>query len=155
LTGPALQAPLRLAPRSSLKLALYLLLIHGAAALILLSAVPSPPWLRLGLWVLLAGSLHWSWQMQVTHQAHAAIVQAVWDREGAWELTVRSGERVEAELLPDSFVTLPLVVLNFSTSRWRRRSLVLTADNTDPELLRQLRVRLRLEFHPSEDGRGM
>jgi hypothetical protein len=38
------------------------------------------------------------------------------------------------------------VVLNFRTGSWRRHSIILTSDNCDPEQLRQLRVRLRLEY---------
>ncbi len=157
MKSAALYSPLRLQPQSSRRLALYLLSIHALAALSLL-AVPMPLWLKPGLLLLLAGSLDWSYRMQVKRSAQASIVDALWDGEGHWELTLRSGERIQAELLPDSFITLSLVVLNFSTSRWRRRSLVLTTDNTDPDLLRKLRVRLRLEYRegkPTNPGQGL
>ncbi len=145
MTRQALYSPLRLQPRSSRYLALFLFLAHGMAA-VTLFVVPLPLWLKPALLIALAGSLQWSYRMQVSRSAHGAIVQAVWDGEGVWEITLRSGQQLEAVLLPDSFVTLPLVVLNFSTGRWRRRSLVLTQDNTASELLRKLRVRLRLEY---------
>jgi hypothetical protein len=137
-----LYSPLELTPGPSYRLTVYLLLVHCVAATLLLS-VPVPPWLKMGLAVLIVGSLHWSYRMQVTRSAGAAIVRAAWDTQGTWELTIRSGECLQARLLPDSFVSSPLVVLNFQLGR--RRSLVLTPDNTDPELLRRLRVRLRLQ----------
>jgi hypothetical protein len=139
-----LYSPLELTPGPSYRLTIYLLLGHCVAAMLLLS-VPVPPWLKMGLAVMIVGSLHWSYRMQVTRSAGAAIVRAAWDAQGTWELTIRSGECLQARLLPDSFVSSPLVVLNFQLGPRRRRSLVLTPDNTDQQLLRRLRVRLRLQ----------
>jgi hypothetical protein len=59
-------------------------------------------------------------------------------------LTLASGRQVGARLLSNSFVSAPVVVLNFRRGSWWPCSLVLTSDNMDPDLLRRLRVRLRL-----------
>ncbi len=142
----AVYAPLRLQPGRSRSLAAFLLLVHGlsVAALVI---TPLPLWLQLGLGLLLMASLIHGYALHIFRAAPQAITTAVWDELGLWRVTLASGRTLEAQLLPDSFVTLPLVVLNFRTGPWwSRRSLVLAGDAMDPELLRKLRVRLKLEF---------
>ena len=139
-------APLRLQPGRSPRLAAFLLLIH-CLALAALTAAPLPLWARLGLGMALMASLTHGHVLHIARGSPWAITRAVWDELGLWRLTLASGRTLEAELLPDSFVTLPLVVLNFRTGRWwSRRSLILAGDTVDPELLRKLRVRLKLEY---------
>lgn len=81
----------------------------------------------------------------VLHSVPWAIREALWDGEGVWTLYFASGTHCTATLEPDSLVTIPLIVLNFRIDSWRWRSLILTTDNCDQEVLRRLRVRLRLE----------
>ena len=139
-------APLRLQPGPSRYLALFLILAHGLA-LATLVITPLPLWIRTVLGLLLAASLIHGFRRHVTRRSSGSITTAVWDELGLWRLTLAFGRTLEAQLLPDSFVTLPLVVLNFRTgSRWGRRSLVLVNDAEDAERLRQLRVRLKLEY---------
>jgi toxin CptA len=142
----AVYAPLRLQPGRSLRLAAFLLLVHvlSLAALVI---TPLPLWLRLGLGLLLMASLIHGHGLHIARGSPRAITRAVWDELGLWRLTLASGRTLEAQLLPDSFVTLPLVVLNFRAGPWcSRRSLILSGDAVDPELLRKLRVRLKLEY---------
>lgn len=68
----------------------------------------------------------------------------IWRSEGTWTLTLVSGEQVEARLLPSTFVTPRFLVLNLRCGRWRFRVPVLVSDALELDLLRQLRVRLRL-----------
>jgi toxin CptA len=56
-----------------------------------------------------------------------------------------SGAEHEVRLAPTTFATLPLVVLNFRCGLLRRRALPVFADALDPEQLRRLRQRLRIE----------
>ena len=142
----AVYAPLRLDPGRSPRLAAFLLLVHGLA-LAALVITPLPLWLRLGLGLLLMAGLIYGFTLHIARGTPWAITRAVWDELGLWRLTLASGRTLEAQLQPDSFVTLPLVVLNFRTGPWwSRRSLILTGDAVDPELLRKLRVRLKLEY---------
>lgn len=142
----AVYAPLRLEPGRSPRLAAFLLLVHGLA-LAALMAAPLSLWVRLGLGLVLVASLIHGHALHIARASPRVITRAVWDELGLWRLTLASGRTLEAQLLPDSFVTLPLVVLNFRTGPWwSRRGLVLTGDAVDPELLRKLRVRLKLEY---------
>jgi len=70
--------------------------------------------------------------------------EAIWEPDGTWILTLVSGQQIEARLLPSTFVTPGLSVLNLRCGRWRSRAMVLLPDSLDPDLLRRLRVRLRL-----------
>lgn len=69
------------------------------------------------------------------------------------ELTVtdRRGQQAKVEVMPSSFVTAYLTVLNLRlNARFRQRSLILTPSRIDQEAFRQLRVWLR--WH--NDGPG-
>lgn len=143
---PPVYAPLRLRPGRSSRLAAFLLLVHSLAVAVL-TATALPLWVRLGLVLALVASLIHGHALHVARDWPWAITGAVWDELGLWRLTLASGRTLEAELLSDSFVTLPLVVLNFRTGPWwSRRSLVLASDAMDREMLRKLRVRLKLEY---------
>lgn len=144
--GHAVYAPLRLEPGRSPRLAAFLLLVHGLA-LVALMVAPLSLWARLGLGLMLVASLLHGHRLHIARDSPRAITRAVWDELGRWRLTLASGRTLEATLLPDSFVTLPLVVLNFRTGPWwSRRSLILAGDAMGAEPLRKLRVRLKLEY---------
>lgn len=134
---------LHLHPGTSWRLAGYLILIHGLTLGVVWYLPLTGPWrFLLGLGVLFSLALglggpvwhRWPWDLS----------RAVWHADGRWTLTLGSGREVEGRLLGSSFVSPALVVLNFRQGRWRTRSLVLLPDNLDPNLLRQLRARLRL-----------
>jgi toxin CptA len=76
-----------------------------------------------------------------------SVVEATWQPDGAWVLTLASGREVPARLLPSSYVSPALVVLNFRVAWWLVRSLVLPRDALDPDRHRRLRARLRLAGH--------
>ena len=143
MNHPRLYAPLRLQPGRSRLLAVFLLTIH-VLALVALIPLPLEVWWKLAIVGGLLVDLGWSYRLHAVKTSGSAIVEAVWDGEGIWQLSLGNGDQVEAVLLPDSVVTLSLVVLNFR-GNGRRRSLVLTIDNTDAEQLRRLRARLRVE----------
>jgi toxin CptA len=135
--------PLDLRPRPSSRLAFLLLVIHAAAAAVAVALPLDWPWRVLLLSaVLLSGAYltagHW------LRRLPWSVREALWQPDGAWTLTLGSGRQVEARLLPSTYVSPVLVVLNFRRSGWRPCSLVLFPDALDPDLLRRLRVRLRL-----------
>jgi len=131
-------------PGPSRLLALYLLVTHVAASLVVL-LVDWPHWVETALLASIALSLIHCLSSHVYRVWANAVQSALWDADGLWWLRNGSDQRVRAKLLPDSYVTLNLVILNFKTGR-RRRSLILTRDSVDKETLRILRVRLRLEY---------
>ena len=70
--------------------------------------------------------------------------EAIWEPDGTWTLILVSGQQIEARLLPSTFVTPGLLILNLRYGHRRSRAMVLLPDTLDPDLLRRLRVRLRL-----------
>jgi toxin CptA len=135
--------PLLIRPRVSRRLAVFLALIHGLAGVVIL--VLPIGFNRFPLLVLVAlGGIHACW-VHLLRRAPWSIQSALWQSDGAWLLTLNSGAAVEARLSPATFVSLPLVVLNFRAGWWRRYALPVCVDAIAPEQLRRLRQRLRID----------
>lgn len=135
--------PLLIRPRRSWQLTVFAGLVHllaGAVVLILpIGLYRYPVLILVGL-----GGFH-AFAVHVLRQAPWSIQSALWQSDGAWTLTLNSGAEVEVKLSPATFVSLSLVVLNFRSGWLRRYSLPLCVDAVDPEQLRRLRQRLRIE----------
>ncbi len=145
-----LYAPLRLRPGVSRQLTLYVWAIH-LLALPGLMLIPLSPWLKVCIIMLLASSLFCIHRRHIGRQSPQAIEEAIWDEQGIWHLRLASGDTLEADLFPDSFVSLTLVLLNFRAVRYHR-SLILAPGALDRDTLRRLRVRLKLDYGKPGDG---
>lgn len=141
--------PLRIRPRSSRRLAAFLLTTHGAALAVALG-LPLDWYLRVGFAVAVLLALAYSAAVHILFLVSSAVREATWGSDGVWTLTLVSGEQREARILPSTYVTGNLLVLNFRRGRWWSRSLVLLPDSLDANLLRRLRARLRLAGDSSE-----
>jgi hypothetical protein len=126
-------------------LAIYLVLVHGLGLAVLLP-LPVPGWVQLLAALLVLAGLVYNLLHHLQRRLPWSIREAWWDEQDIWTLTLASGRQVEARLLPDSLVTVSLLVLNFRLGSWRRASLVLPGDSLPPDLQRRLRVRLRLTY---------
>lgn len=138
--------PLLIEPGFSRRLAAYVVLIHvaaGAAALALPGAWPL-------LVLVVAASLAYQLIVQVLRRAPWSVRSVLWQSGGTWRITLVSGQELEVNLSPSTFVSVPLIVLNLRQGRLRRRSLPLFSDALDPEQHRRLRQRLRIDG-PSRD----
>jgi toxin CptA len=142
---PEYAAPLCLKRRPSRILIVFLVAIHGGALGLL-------PWLALpwGLVILLGVGVMVSGYLSLREQAllatPRAIVQVSWDRgEDSWHLYQRDGRERVGKLFTGYFIGPRLVILNFVLGPWWRRvNIVFLPDNTDPESLRRLRVRMQI-----------
>ncbi|NCC27654.1 MAG: hypothetical protein EOM22_05730 [Gammaproteobacteria bacterium] len=135
--------PLLIRPGFSPRLAWFVGLSH-------LSAAAAVAGLSLGfqslLWLLpIAASAVYVGYVDVLRRAPWSIRSALWEPDGTWRIQLVSGAEREVRLSPATFVTLPLVVLNFRSGLLSRRALPVFADALDPEPLRRLRQRLRIE----------
>jgi hypothetical protein len=135
--------PLRIRPRPSRRLALFLISGH-LAALVIACALPLDWYWRLGLAAAVLTGLVYGIGAHVLYLTPWSVREATWNSDGAWTLALVSGRRIDARLLPSTYVTRSLQVLNFRTGRWQYRTLTLLPDALDGDLLRRLRVRLRL-----------
>lgn len=134
---------LRIKPESSVRLSLFIYGTHFTALAVTLF-LPIALQLQLAILILIAISLIHALRTHVLRTNGYAIQSAEWDGGGEWTLFMASGKRVPAQLRASSYVQPWLVVLNFSTGRFSTNSLILVPDAIDPDLLRRLRVRLRL-----------
>lgn len=135
--------PLLISPGLSRRFAWFVVLTHlAAAALIPALAVGPPSFLAL---LPVALSACYVGYVDVLRRAPWSIQSVLWESDGTWRIRFVSGAEGEVSLCSATFIALPLVVLNFRFGLLRRRTLPIFADALDPEQLRRLRQRLRIE----------
>ncbi|NEX16559.1 MAG: hypothetical protein C1943_08020 [Halochromatium sp.] len=135
--------PLRLRPRRSDLLGLMLVVTHLLAALVLL-LMPLALEPRALLLLLVMLSLGYGLWAQWLALAPWSVREAVWTEQG-WQLRFRNGQQRQAVLLPSTLISVRLVILHFRVGWLRYPQLILTEAVIDRELMRRLRVRLRLQ----------
>ncbi len=133
--------PLRINPGFSLRLAIFLMLVHLGGILMLLN-LPWQWWQIVLMSSVTLISLIYSLGRHVLQTHQRSISEINWTSDGRWLLTTRSGNSFQARLSANSFLHPQLVVLNFIHGRWKRQSVVLFRDALDQESFRRLRVRL-------------
>jgi toxin CptA len=136
------QPPLLIHPHWSWQLTLLIIATHGLALVVMLM-IPLDVY-RWPLLALIGGSGVHAVMAQVLRRTPSSIQSALWQTDGSWLLTLRSGAQLVAQLSPATFFSLRLIVLNFRIGRWQRAALPLFSDALDAEQLRRLRVRLRI-----------
>ncbi len=144
---------LRLAPRRSLILTVFLVTIHVVAAL---SVIPLTlvPLLKLGLLAVIIvsfvrlGAIH-GWKTSLR-----SLVELTLHKEGMVTLVYRSGECCQGTLRRDTYVHPMGVILRVATATGDCRSTVLLRGQLEPGLFRCLRIDLLQHLRePHSDGR--
>jgi hypothetical protein len=135
--------PLRIAVLPSPALGALLCVVHlGAGALG--AILPVPVWSKVILLAAVAWSLVRCLEKNALVQTPGAIVGVDVTHEGGVTVRTRDGAWLECELLPSSFVSHRLTILNLRPLGGRReRHVVLCCGNVNETDLRRLRVRLR------------
>ena len=108
------------------------------------AALPLSVYSLLLMLLILASAAH-AVYARVLLRARWSVRSACWQSDGTWTLRLGSGEEPSVTLSPATFVSQPLVALNFRDGRWRRHALPLFSDALDAEILRRLRQRLRIQ----------
>lgn len=136
------QAPLRIKLHQSKTLNLYQHLLYGALTCycVFTALATAQPVLLLPVAWLTIAWIRWARQMQ--NQA-AEQVTIVWAPDGSWLIEQATGERQHYPALKSCFNLHWLTILGFREGFLRQRYHLLLRDNCDPDLRRQLRVRLR------------
>lgn len=130
---------LSLALRPSRALALALTLMAATALACAWISLPALAFAPIAAGIVLA----WGWHCAQALQWGAGAARALeLGTQGGVRLEDGRGAWQEAEMLPDSYVSGWLIVMNM-TNGGRRRSLVLLPDAASAEDLRRLRVWLR------------
>ena len=131
---------LSLALRPSRVLALALTLIAAAALACAWVSLPGLAFAPIAAGIALA----WAWHCAQALQRGACATRTLeLGAKGGVRFEDGQGEWQDAEILPDSYVSGWLIVVNLGAGGRRRRSLVLLPDAAAAEDLRHLRVWLR------------
>ena len=145
--------PIRLDFKPSKRLA-AILAIAAAIACFALAVLSIALWIKLAAMTVavLATAYHVLHALQRTPRSCIALVL---DSKGEWQLMMRDGNRYVATILPSSFVTPCLTILNCSLSGrwlrypWQQYHIVILPDAVDAESFRRLRVWLRWGYQGS------
>lgn len=133
----------RIAIAPSVRLAVVLCATHLAAAGALW-LVPAPVWVTVPVIIAIAVSLIFYLARSAALHAPEAIVALEIKDGGAVALQTRRGEWLDCELLPSSFVSRQLTILNLRPhDRRHARHVILVPDNVDARDFRRLRMWLR------------
>jgi toxin CptA len=137
--------PLRLEPGRSVQLAGWLLAVH-VTAMLLVPWLPLPSLAQLALGCALLGNLLWIGSQHALRITRWSLRSFTWQIGPVCRVQLVSGVEFDAVLGPQAFVQPWLVILPYRVSRWRSHYLLLLPDMLDPDTLRRLRVRLRMEL---------
>jgi hypothetical protein len=132
---------LELEPRASRYLLIYLVLVHGLALLALVPPLHLPGWGLLLLAVMvLASLLYWLGRL---YRARHTITKLIWRRDGMWDYRAARHQFDYARLLPGSYITRFLIVLQLQPLRGRAVRIVLLPDMLPGTQWHQLWLRLK------------
>lgn len=127
----------------SVRLAVLLCATHFAAA-VAVWWTPMPVWPQTALVIAIAASLVYYLARNAALHAPEAIVALEIKGDGAVAFQTRRGEWLHCELLPSSFVSRNLTIVNLRPhGRRYARHVILVPDNVDARDFRRLRVWLR------------
>ena len=135
--------PLILEPKTSRHFILLMVFVHSLTLVVVISLALH--WsLKLALALIVGASAYLLYARYVDRRGRNAIRKLLLRGDGTWILSTGDCAHVQAVLQANSYVHPLVLVLNFICKDRRRRSLVLMADALEPELLRKLRVKLRM-----------
>jgi hypothetical protein len=149
VSSAGFETPLRVRPEGSWLLGAILSSAH-ILALALLPPLALPHSLELAIGIVVLLSLYRAIHTHVLLRGSRATRGLVWESSG--RIVVRDGENREheAQVSVDSFAHPWAVVLRLALSDRSRRALVLLPGCVGDDVLRQLRVRLRLATEVDE-----
>ena len=141
MSSPKYASPLVLKPETSRVFVGVFLAAHLGAVLAVLPLDLSIE-IKIGLLAILATSMF----AVLRSKGLANVKYLTWKEGNEWVLELGDGSQYETHLLPSSYVSPWLVVLNFEkTNESKKRSVTLFRGALDPESFRRLRVRLCIE----------
>lgn len=133
----------RISVGPSVLIAVGVSLVHVSAAA-LLWMVPFPVIVKAVVTLAIALSLVYFMARDAALHAKASIVALEVREDGEIACQTRSGEWIECELLPSTYVTPRVTVINLRPHRgWLSRRVILVRDNVDARDFRRLRMWLR------------
>ena len=138
--------PLRVELRPSRILLLVLASLYLLAVLAWW-CVPLSTLARLLLTALLAGHFFHLYRVHIAATSVVSVQALSWDRVRGWRLRGPDAVWLRADMLLPVFVSYRLAAVRFRTSRFKTRTVVLSADRLSVKDFRRLRVRLLQSAH--------
>ncbi len=138
--------PLRIIPGFSNWIAIYLLLIHFSA-LILILFIDLNIYLLIPSATLIISSLIYHWRKDVLHLEANSVIGIYWEPKSGWMVEMIDGDRLRVELCPTSFTNRYVVILHFKTTVRGRCRVTIPRDAIDSDQFRRLKVMLKVGNH--------
>jgi len=141
---------LQLRPKTSLTLAVLVVVLCTAASLSVIAIIPVTHPALLLLIPIFIFRTYYYFKQNILLSADNSVICISQSIAGDWSLGLHDHSELPVELCDDSYIHPMLVILNFKVSgRYRRISLPLFKDALNEEQHRQLRCQLRLS-RPAE-----
>jgi len=141
-------SPLKLAIKPSMQKWLILVIPHFMGILLLLSVASFPLWLKAILIIFIILSFIYYLRLHLTQSAKNAVLSIQQDSAKNWFITLnsKSGETEpkSVELLPSSFISKALIVLNYRDDQRSNYGVLLTPDSNSINEFRHLTIRIKL-----------
>lgn len=143
MSSTRFETPLRVTPKTSWLLAALLTGGH-LSALATLPYMALPGWIMIVIALIVGISLYRSIYTHVLLKGSRAVRALVWEASGEILVLDGKGRQYQAALAPGSFAHPWAVIINLKPKGRLKRALVLMPDSVAVDILRQLRMRLRL-----------
>jgi len=138
--------PLSLEIHSSLQIGLIVLMPHVIISLIVITFSVFPWWFKLVLLLTVIISAIYYSRYHLLQKYRKSVLSIHQDTASNWLITSNAssleGEKLRVELLPSSFVSQMLIILNFKSSIGEIYNVIITPDCFTDNEFRRLRVRL-------------
>ena len=138
-------APVRLAVPASRVTALLIILPLLFVSVMVFWFTPWPWYLAILPGLFCAALAGYFLKLHYCQQLPRSVLEINQDGQGQWAIRCYAGEWQLAKLMPDSFVSTVLVIMNFTVEK-RRYTVILPAGCLDDDTFRRLRVRIRVSF---------
>jgi hypothetical protein len=144
--GTTQPLPIKIDLGFSVWMASYLLCVH-LLTLALLFLLDLGIYFSFCLIALVIYSLIYNWRRYLQQNQANSVIGVDWNYDRAWLVRLNDGNSFKAELLPTSLVSRWLVILHFNTDIAGKQRVVVLGDAIDSDLLRKLKVLLKMYNH--------
>lgn len=136
-------APVRLEIPASRSTVLLIILPLLFVSVMVFWFTPWPWYLALLPGLFCAALAGYFLKLHYWQQLPRSVLEINQDGQGQWAIRCYAGDWQLAKLMPDSFVSTLLVIMNFTVEK-RRYTVILPAGSLDKDTFRRLRVRIRV-----------
>jgi len=102
-----------------------------------------PLWVKGLVSVIIVASLYYYFRLHYFSNLKKSIMSIQLDSTNNWYLTSTNNRKIAASLLPSSFISNILIILNYIDINNRKFNIIITSDSLSKSEFRRLRVRLK------------